>query len=164
MKKYFQYAWYLIKHKWYVGLECWREGLYQRAFTHDLSKLLLSEWFSYMNYFYGKTPSYYSDFHIPGRNLAFDTAWLKHIHRNDHHWQYWILRQDDGEKISLPMPNKCRIEMVCDWIGAGKAQGHLSKNGDRYGEVREWYRKNSNKMQLNSGTRKWVENKIGFYL
>ncbi len=28
-------------------------------------------------------------------DLGFNTAWLKHIHRNPHHWQHWVLFEDN---------------------------------------------------------------------
>ena len=43
--------------------------------------------------------------------------------------------------------------MVCDWIGAGKAQGY----GDN---PFAWYTQNKNKMQLHKDTRKWIEAKL----
>lgn len=27
----------------------------------------------------------------------FNRAWLLHIHRNPHHWQHWVLINDDPE-------------------------------------------------------------------
>ena len=58
------------------------------------------------------------------------------------------------------MDEKDRLEMICDWVGAGKAQGHFPKGGDRFTEVRKWYIKHKDKMNLHSNTRKWVENKL----
>ena len=55
----------------------------------------------------------------------------------------------------LPMPMKYILEMVCDWKGAGKAQGH-----GHPGELQEWYNKNKEKMSLHPNTRAEVENLI----
>jgi len=52
MKKYLDYLKYVLEHKKNVFIECWKEGLYFHAFTHDLSKLLPCEFFPYANYFY----------------------------------------------------------------------------------------------------------------
>ena len=54
------------------------------------------------------------------------------------------------------------LEMICDWVGAGKAQGHFSPKDDRYFETRNWYRANGNKMQLHPTTRAWIELYIGY--
>jgi hypothetical protein len=59
---FFKYLWYIIKHKWYVLIECWRRGLIWRGITHDLSKLRPSEFFPYMHYFYGQRDLKDSDF------------------------------------------------------------------------------------------------------
>ena len=82
-------------------------------------------------------------------NKAFDYAWLLHQKRGKHHWQWWILPEDDGGIKVLPMPDKYRKEMLADWRGAGKAQG----TPDSY----KWYMHNKEKMQLHPDTRKWVE-------
>ena len=126
-------------------------GLYWRGIVHDLSKLLPSEWFPYVDFFYGKklrggfTPNY--------QIRPFNIAWLKHIHRNPHHWQYWILREDDGDTIPLPMPEIYMREMLADWRGARRAI--TGKDN-----LVEWYRINHQKMQLHPKTREWLEDRI----
>jgi len=163
--KNIKYGKYIIKHKWFVMLECWKRGLYWRGLVHDLSKLFLSEWKPYTNYFYGN-----GDGIKKGRNKTgyykptdtgdkkFDFAWLLHQKRNRHHWQWWILLEDEeGIKI-LEMKYPYNLEMICDWIGAGKAQGHKSPKNNPYKETRNWYKENGNKMQLHPKTRKWIEN------
>ena len=146
---------YIIKHKWYVLIECFNRGIFWRGITHDISKFLPDEFFPYSEHFYGinGTNNRDSIFYEPGKDFAFDKAWLKHIHRNDHHWQHWILKLDNGNIIILPMPEKCRLEMLCDWRGAAKAQG-LGNN------TIKWYIQNKNKMSLHPDTRKWVEDKL----
>lgn len=164
MNKYIQYLNYLIKHKWYVGIECLKQGLYLQAFTHDLSKIFPSEYIPYANFFYGNNHNitrgrdktgYYKPTDT-GDN-AFDFAWLLHQKRNKHHWQWWILPEDEGGLKILEMPDKYRKEMFCDWIGAGKAQGHFSPKNDPLKETRAWWKVNNHKMQLHPETRKWVE-------
>jgi hypothetical protein len=77
-----------------------------------------------------------------------------------HHWQWWILPKDeDGIKI-LPMSKRYVEEMICDWIGAGKAQGSKSPKHDKYFETRNWYNTNKDKMQLHDETRFVIEEKI----
>ena len=57
MNKYFKYFHYIIRHKWFVFLECYKEGIIWRGITHDLSKFLPSEFFPYANHFYGEKNS-----------------------------------------------------------------------------------------------------------
>lgn len=77
----------MLRHKWFVFLACQKAGLIGRGLVHDLSKFTPSEWFPYVEYFYGEhagkrqKPWYVQD--------AFDRAWLLHQNRNPHHWQYW---------------------------------------------------------------------------
>lgn len=46
-------------------------------------------------------------------------------------------------------------EMLADWQGAGRAQGH----GDN---TLGWYAKNRDKMLLHPETRAWIEQQIGY--
>lgn len=155
------YLKYIIKHKWYVLVECWKLGILGRGLLHDLSKLLPSEWVSYVDYFYGNHPSRdevldyqtYAKFNFIFKEdvkRGFDIAWLHHQKRNKHHWQYWLLTKDSGETIALRMPEKYAKEMLADWRGAGRAI-----NG--YDDTKNWYLKNRDNMILHHETRAWVE-------
>ena len=140
---YLKYLWYVIKHKWFVIVECFKVGLYWRGLIHDLSKFLPSEFIPYAIYFYGN-----------GKNdKEFDKSWLLHQKRNPHHWQYWLLYEDEGQLKTLNMPIKYRKEMLCDWIGAGKAI--TGKDN-----TKKWYELNKNNMLLNRDTRNWIEERI----
>lgn len=145
-----KYLWYIIRHKWFVFIEAVKLGIPWLGLIHDWSKLLPDEWFPYARYFYGNPKQ--NSFH--NRLEAFNLAWLRHIHRNRHHWQWWILREDDGGTKVLPMPDRYRREMLADWCGAGRAQDY----GDN---TLEWYVKNKHKMRLHSETRNWIEAVLG---
>ena len=146
MRPYLKYLAYLLKHKWYVGKECLRYSLYKRAITHDLSKFLPSEFIPYAKYFYGPYCEKVSD--------QFDIAWLKHQHRNSHHWQYWNLREDSGTFVVIEMPEDDVKEMVCDWIGAGMCR---NPSDNPLEETRRWYLKNKDNMLFHPNTRLRVE-------
>jgi ribosomal protein L28 len=45
--------------------------------------------------------------------------------------------------------------MLCDWIGAGKAQGKVSPKDDYLYETRRWWKANNHKMQLHPNTREY---------
>lgn len=153
---YMKYLWYIIRHKWFVFVEAIKLGIPWLGLIHDWSKFLPDEWLPYARYFYGSQPERdpidYS--YEPGDAPAFDLAWLKHIHRNRHHWQWWILREDDGGTKILSMPDRYWKEMLADWRGAGRAQGY----GDN---TLEWYAKNRHKMRLHLETRSWIELELG---
>ena len=104
MKKHLKYASYVLRHKWFVFLVGCKLGIPVLAALHDNSKFRPSEWFPYVNFFYGTGPDagitrhrdktgYYKP-HDTG-NAAFDWAWFLHQKRNKHHWQYWVqVRRD----------------------------------------------------------------------
>ena len=48
---------------------------------------------------------------------------LHHKAHNKHHWEYWTDFGEHGEVIANKIPSVYVIEMVCDWIGAGKVYG-----------------------------------------
>jgi len=164
VRKHLRYGWYVLPHRWYVLLECWRRGLIWRGLTHDLTKFLGGEWLPYVEHFYGAKARKWRDetgYYKPTDtgDPAFDLAWLRHQHRNDHHWQWWILTEDEsGRPVALPMSEAARVEMLCDWIGASRAQGHGGMGGPS--GVRAWYAKHGAKMILHSDTRAWVENRL----
>lgn len=151
-----RYLSYVLRHKWFVALECWKRGLWWRGAAHDWHKFLPGEWFPYVDHFYGPKPAPGLEpetqgyFHEAGRDLAFDLAWLRHQKRGDHHWQWWLLTQDEDAFKVLPMSPGARSEMLCDWIGAGRAQGYGNN-------THVWYAKNQGRMQLHPDTRAWIE-------
>lgn len=95
--KHLKYLCYVLRHKWFVLIECCKLGISWRGIVHDLSKFTPTEWFPYVEKFYGDRPSprdatgAYDPLSVGG---LFDRAWLHHQHYNDHHWQWWILRGD----------------------------------------------------------------------
>ena len=118
--------------------------LSQQILMHDKSKFDREEYDAYDAYFYGeKTPEVEENF---------QKAWLRHIHLNPHHWQYWVLINDDpGEgEVLIEMPCNYIIEMICDWWAFSWAKGDLS-------EIFAWYEEHSSYIRLASETRKIVE-------
>ena len=162
--KHLKYARYLFLHKLYVALACLREGLWWRAFSHDLSKFLPGEWGPYANFFYGEKPAEVRDstgYYKPTDtgDSAFDFAWLLHQKKNRHHWQWWLLPEDEGGVKLLPMPYVCVLEMICDWYGAGRAQmGGLHKGWD---SVADWWVVNQHKMQIHKATFSTIDQLLG---
>ena len=161
---YLKYLLYVVKHKWFVFIECAKLRHPLLGILHDWSKFRPSEFIPYARYFYGEYPSVkeiYGDarFHISlfqeDIEQRFDKAWLLHIHRNKHHWQYWILQEDDGPKKLIPIPPKYLLEMIADWRGAGKAI-----NGKD--NTLEWYEQNKDIIQLRKINRIFVEQNLHY--
>jgi hypothetical protein len=151
-----KYLWYIIRHKYYVFVECVRLGIPFAGVTHDLSKFRPSEFFPYMRHFYGDirrgrdATGYYKAGDTG--DVAFDKAWLLHQHRNPHHWGYWVLVQEDAAPTTVEMPVRYLLEMVADWRGAGKAQGTP--------DTVAWYKAHKDRMIMHSTTRRLVEGLI----
>ena len=145
MRRNLKYLRDILIHKWYVFLAMIQlDGSIFAAIMHDMSKFRPSEWGPYLKTFYDEAgeSQYYE-------HEDFKMAWMKHQHRNSHHWQHYILRQDDGELIVLEMPRHCVTEMICDWIGAGRAI-----TGEN--NLREWYLDNEDRILLHPSTRSLV--------
>ena len=118
---------------------------WQIEFNHDYSKFNADEYEAYDAYFYGGNRSY-------SVVQFYKRAWLLHIHRNPHHWQYWVLINDDpveGEMV-LEMPYNYIIEMICDWWSFSWVKGDLT-------EIFNWYDEHSQYIKLAPNTRKTVE-------
>lgn len=118
---------------------------WQIDFDHDYSKSNADEYEAYDAYFYGGNRSY-------AVVQAFKRAWLLHIHRNPHHWQYWVLINDDpdeGETL-IEMPYNYIIEMICDWWSFSWAKGDLTG-------IFDWYDEHQAYIKLNPDTREIVE-------
>jgi hypothetical protein len=157
--KHWKYLSYLIRHKWFVFRAGLRNGVsVYRLLIHDWSKFLPCEWFPYVENFYGKKawlqknePDDCRYWSVAQPFIdAYNEAWLHHQHFNPHHWQHWVLREDNGETKLLQMPQKFAREMVADWCGAGRAiTGKW--------EVGSWYAKNRDGIRLHPHTRELVD-------
>lgn len=118
---------------------------HQICFAHDHSKNEPDEYEAYDAYFYGNNKSY-------SVVENFNKAWLQHIHRNPHHWQYWILVNDDPNEgeILLEIQHNYILEMICDWWA-------FSWNNSNLYEIFDWYEQHKDYMKLNPKTRATVE-------
>ena len=160
-----EYLKYVCLHKWFVFIECCKMGIVWRGIIHDLSKFLPSEWAPYIKYFYDFFGRQWSQekFGGCGDEIVFhqkildefDLAWLLHQHRNPHHWQFWLLQEDDGPLKNIPIPMKYLKEMLCDWRGVGRA---INGKDNTLG----WYLKNKDNINLNEENRRWIEKKINY--
>lgn len=155
MMHYFKYIDYVFRHKFYVLIECFKRGIFLRGILHDLSKFLPSEFFAYSEFLYNpKTITTHDEFR---------KAVLLHKRRNKHHWEYWVMRDDAKyEEVVFPMDIDYATEMICDWVGTGKAVGNLSPKNDPYKEVREWYIEHNDQLVLHPYTRNYIESTIGY--
>ena len=118
------------------------------ADIHDQSKWTVEEYDAYDKYFYGD--------HVrpPEVQSAFDRAWLHHIHQNPHHWQHWVLLEDDPNLGSfgkvLDMPLEYIYEMIADWWTFSWKNNNLM-------EMFDWYAAHRDNIRLSLKTRMIVE-------
>lgn len=115
---YYKHFKTICKHKYYVFQECKACGILWQGIIHDLSKFGITEFASSARHFQGNR----SPIEAEKESIGYSLAWLHHKGCNKHHWEYWTDFNDkDGSVITNKMPIKYTIEMICDWIGAGKA-------------------------------------------
>ncbi len=154
----YQYDQYLVKHKENVkkGYDWLRDNLpeliegipnleWQIGFAHDRSKSEPDEYAAYDAYFYGNNKSF-------AVVQEYRKAWLLHLHRNPHHWQHWILINDDPKEgeILIEMPINYILEMICDWWS-------FSWSMENRFIIFDWWDKHKSYMKLHPNTRKKVE-------
>lgn len=103
MLSHLRYFWYVLRHKYFVAIECLRFGLsLKTALLHDWDKLLPAEWFPYVHRFYGKKDNSAAQDKINYKNAL----WL-HLRRNKHHWQYWLMIDVPFYHAIKPNENHC---------------------------------------------------------
>jgi len=108
----------ITRHKYYVGIECFKMGLYWQGIVHDLSKYLPVEFFNSAKYWTGKKTPIGTE----KAEKGYSEAWLHHKGHNKHHWEYWV-DWKNGKRLLCPIPEKYIKEMACDMIGASKTYG-----------------------------------------
>ncbi len=102
-----------------LGLTDWdKKVIRERLVVHDFSKFSCDEHLGYADY----------DFKDKSKNseaarALFERAWNHHKNHNDHHPEYHLSVNRDGTTEPLVMDKYCLIEMVADWIGAGRTYG-----------------------------------------
>lgn len=112
---------------------------------HDSSKYSEDEYRAYDDFFYGE--------HTEEVEKAFKYAWNHHQKTNPHHWQYWVLINDDEGTVCLDMPERYINEMVADW-------GAFSLLKEEPEDIITWYEEHKEDIMLSPATREIVEKKI----
>lgn len=115
------------------------------SLDHDATKYGSEEYDAYDAYFYGgnRSSKVVNDFNI---------AWLHHIHNNPHHWQHWILVNDDAKEgtVALEMPTNYIFEMIADWWTFSWRTGNLK-------EIFKWYADHKERIIFHKKTLREVE-------
>ena len=155
MNQYWKHFKVIIKHKWYVAIECFKAGLYWQGLVHDLSKFTPTEFFISAKYFTGKS----SPIDKERIEKGYSIVWLNHKAKNKHHFHYWV-DIDRDKCVPVDMPDKYILEMACDFIGAGKAYNNVTN--DRRDPLK-YYKEKINKELMTEITKKKFENVLTNY-
>ena len=142
MRQHLAFLRYFFKHKIYV----WHAGQrldvpWWSLLWHDMDKVLCRD--EYPHYF----NAWRFSMPVPPQ------AKLRHYRRTRHHWQSWVVLQDDGKAVALPIPLRHRLEMIADWQGAAKVTGGTDGTA--------WYRQHGDSIVLHDNTRARVEQELG---
>lgn len=117
----------------------------EHLWSHDSSKFEAEEFPHYARQHHGDK----SD------PIGYARAWLHHLHANPHHWQHWIFPlgyPDESGTIEsgvMEMPERYALEMVADWMGAGRAY-----NGSW--DMTDWLQRSIPTITLHSRTAEFV--------
>ena len=135
----------ILVHKANVARYCFMCGLYFQGITHDLSKFSPTEFVESVRYYQGTESPITACKRVNGYSLA----WFHHKGRNKHHWEYWV---DDFDKGMIPkkIPFKYVLEMVCDYLGAGRA--YAGKKFTIESEI-AWWKEHREKIVVHENVR-----------
>jgi hypothetical protein len=144
-KNVLKHLYTILKHKWYVGIECFKLGLYWQGIVHDLSKFHPIEFIESARFFSNGT---YSPIDDIKKQYGYSKAWIHHKSSNKHHWQYWV-DYKTGVPFSVGIPQKYLKEMFCDMVGASKTY----KDSNAY----EYFKNNSFYWIMTPGNKTYLD-------
>jgi len=151
MNKLFLHIKTIFKHKYAVFLACKDCGILWRGLKHDLSKLSFIELLSY-KYSNGCQ----SPIDIEKKEKGYSLGWQHHKGHNTHHWEYWMDTNVNniGKLVPIRIPYKDAVEIICDYIGAGKAYNNKTWSDST---PLNYWTNNKNKMIYHSDTAQFLE-------
>ena len=132
MNKFFGHLKTVLVHKYWVFYYCHKFGITWRGIIHDLSKFTPKEFFESVKYYSGTRSPIDACKEVNG----ISEAWLSHKGKNRHHYEFWQDNFDSGTS-HLIMPFKYTLEMLCDYLGAGRA---YQKDKFTYKGEFEWFK------------------------
>lgn len=124
--------------QWFKDLRIEKDVFLENLWLHDLSKFSANESFGYACY----------NRETGSGKEGFESAWHHHKMNNPHHPEYWLNPNRSGELEVMPMHDIYLVEMIADWIGAGKTYGST---------LEEWLPKNIGKFKFHHFTAKKLQ-------
>lgn len=120
---------------------------HQILVAHDSSRTRLDEYPAYNRHFFAGLP-------IGNTKDEFNLAWLKHIHRNPHHWEHWVIPREDTELTwAYEIPKNYVLEMLCDWWSS-------SWRNYEADHIVEWWDRHKDRMILHPKTQELIHETI----
>lgn len=150
VKNIFKHFKLVCTHKYYVYQNCVKAGLVWRGIKHDMSKFSPTEFFESVKYFDGSR----SPIDVCKEANGYSKAWMHHKGRNTHHYEYWQDNFDNGGQ-SLEMPYEDALELICDYLGAGKA--YMKDNFTYDSEYDWWLNKASKPLAMHPHTKNFID-------
>lgn len=150
IQKFFGHLKTVCIHKWWVFYYCCKFGMPITGLLHDLSKFSPTEFFESVKYYSGTR----SPIDACKEDIGWSRAWMHHKGRNKHHYEYWQDNFDNGGQPLL-MPFKYNLEMLCDYLGAGRAY-----NGKKFtyaGECNWWLMKQQKPLAMHPVNKMFIE-------
>ena len=137
-------------HKWHVFRYCMKAGIPWRGIKHDMSKFSPTEFWESVRYYQGNR----SPIDACKEAEGVSKAWMHHKGRNSHHYEYW---QDNFDKGGEPviMPFKNVLELLCDYLGAGRA--YMGKEFSYNAELAWWQAKKSKPIAMHPATIEFID-------
>lgn len=148
-KNYYNHFKKICQHKFYVFIYCYKAGIPIQGILHDLSKFSPVEFLESSKYYTGDKSPIDNCKKVNGYSMA----WFHHRGRNKHHWEYWV---DNFEQGMTPtkMPYKYAVEMLCDFLGAGKA--YMGKDFT-YEKEKDWWEEKKKKAVMEKTTMLFID-------
>lgn len=149
IKNTFRHLGKILKHKYWVFYYCCKAGVPWRGIKHDMSKFSPTEFWESVRYYQGNR----SPIDACKEENGVSKAWLHHKGRNKHHYEYYQDNFDKGGE-PLQMPYKDAVEMLCDYLGAGRA--YMGKDFTYKAEWQWWIRKNQNPIAMHPSSKEFI--------
>lgn len=179
-RKFFGHLKTITKHKFLVMKYCFKLGLIKQGLLHDNSKWSPTEFWSSVKYYSGTR----SPIDAEKEDIGYSLAWQHHKGHNPHHWEFWIdnigprpckeiveyipnTLDTTPKNVSyikatiyrsrpdaLEIPINYVLEMICDWISAGKV---YMEDKWTQSSPYDYYKKMENERLINPRTKILLE-------
>ena len=107
----------ITRHRHEVIKNCRKAGILRQGLVHDLSKYSLTEFIPGARFYQGTRSPNDREREVKG----YSDAWMHHMGRNKHHFEYWRDYSPVDKKMKpVKMPLRYVVEMFCDRVAASK--------------------------------------------